>query len=54
MPYSQFKIYQHDSWITNMRQSDDGRKFLETCWRLNQTTADEKAVKKFQQYGGGN
>ncbi|MDT2984486.1 hypothetical protein [Enterococcus casseliflavus] len=54
LPYAQFKAYQHDSWIANMRRSDEGRKFLETCWRLKQTTADEKAVKKFQQYGGGN
>lgn len=37
-----------------MRQSEEGRKFLETCWRLKQTSADEKAVNKFQHYGGGN
>lgn len=53
LPYSQYKAYQHDSWIDNMRRSEEGRKFLETCWRLKQTSADEQAVNKFQQYGGG-
>ncbi|MHC5248823.1 hypothetical protein [Enterococcus sp. LJL90] len=53
LPYSQFKLYQRDSWVANMRSTEEGRKFLETCWRLCQGDADEQAVKQYQAYGGG-
>ena len=52
LPYSQYKLYLRDAWIANMSKSEDGRKFLETCWRIRQTSADEKAIKEYQDYGG--
>ena len=52
LPYAQYKLYLRDAWLSNMSKSDDGRKFLETCWRIRQTSADEKAIEKYQRYGG--
>lgn len=53
LPYSVYKLYLRDSWIANMSRSEEGRKFLETCWRIGQTTADEVAIKKYQNFEGG-
>ena len=52
LPYAQYKLYLRDAWLANMSKSEDGRKFLETCWRIRQTSADEKAIEKYQRYGG--
>lgn len=52
LPYSQFRLYLRDAWLSNMNMSEDGKKFLETCWRIRQTKADENAIKEYQKYGG--
>ena len=52
LPYPLFLLYRKDSWISNMRKSEDGREFLKTLWRLQQTEADVGAIHRFQQRGG--
>lgn len=52
LPYSQYKLYLRDAWLSNMSRNEEGRKFLETCWRIRQTSADETAIEKYQSYGG--
>ena len=52
LPYSQYKLYLRDAWLSNMSRNEEGRKFLETCWRIRQTSADEQAIEKYQSYGG--
>lgn len=37
-----------------MKETKDGRKFLKTLWRLQQTKADVNAIHRFQQQRGGN
>jgi hypothetical protein len=51
LPYSEYRLYLKESWIFTLKQSEAGRKFLETCWRLKQTAADEKAIKEYQNRG---
>lgn len=51
LPYSEYKKYYHDAWISNLQQTDNGREFLETCWRIQQTEADEAAIKKYKEGG---
>lgn len=53
LPYTLFKVYLRDSWVENMLSNEEGRKFLETCWRIGQTHADEQAIKEYQQLKGG-
>lgn len=35
-----------------MKQTEDGKEFLKTCWRLQQTKADTKAIEEFNKRGG--
>ena len=47
-----FKILFKDAYIYNLKQTKEGREYLENCWLLTQTAPDRKALRnKFQ--GGG-
>ena len=52
LSYPLFLLYRKDAWIYNQRQTEDGKKFLKTLWRLQQTEADVQAIHRFQQRGG--
>lgn len=52
LPYSEYLLYRHDAWVANMMQSDEGKEFMQTCWRLQQTNADVDAIRKFNEKGG--
>lgn len=49
LPYVLYLLYRRDSWIFNNSQSEKGREFLKTIWRLNQTECDTKAIHEFQE-----
>ncbi|WP_404988168.1 hypothetical protein [Clostridium culturomicium] len=49
LPYSLYLLYRKESWIDSWNRTDEGREFLKTLWRLQQTKADIKKIREFQQ-----
>ena len=41
-----FKKLLINAFITKMRQSEDGREYLETCWLLTQTETDTASMRR--------
>ncbi len=54
LPISLFLLYRRDAWIYNNMRTEQGRKFLEDLWRLQQTQADIPAIRRHIKKGGGN
>lgn len=52
LPYSYFLLLNKESWISSYQASNQGLEVLENLWRLQQTDADEKAVKDFAERAG--
>lgn len=50
LPYSYFLLLNKESWIESYKRSKDGMEVLKNLWRLQQTKADEAAVRR---YSGG-
>lgn len=50
LPYSYFLLLNKESWIDSYMHSEKGMDILKNLWRLQQTEADENAVRK---YAGG-
>lgn len=48
LPYYNYLLFNRDSWIDSFMQSEEGRKFLKTLWRLQQTEADEEAIRNLK------
>lgn len=48
LPLSEYLLYNRDSWIDSWNKGEEGRKFLKSLWRLQQTEADEQAIKNFK------
>ncbi len=46
LPYSYFLLLNRESWIESYEQTQEGREILKNLWRLQQTKADETAVRK--------
>ncbi len=46
---SEYLIYKKEAWIYNLKQSEEGKEFLKTLWRLQQTKADTKAIRAFEE-----
>lgn len=49
LPLRDYLQYRRDSWIESWSRSEEGRDFLKTLWRLQQTKADEKAIREFNE-----
>lgn len=47
LPYSSFLLLNRESWIASYKTSKDGMEVLKTLWRLQQTEADEQAIREF-------
>ena len=47
LPYSYFLLLNKESWVDSYMHSEKGMDVLKNLWRLQQTKADEKAVKKY-------
>lgn len=41
-----FKMLLRDSFIDKMRQTEEGRDYLETCWLAKQTEPDRAGLRK--------
>ncbi|MBB6622232.1 hypothetical protein H7E67_02195 [Clostridium gasigenes] len=51
LPYSLYLLYRKESWVDSWNRTEEGREFLKTLWRLNQTKADLKAIREHQNKG---
>lgn len=47
-----FKILFRDAFIYKMKQTKDGREYLEDCWTLTQTSPDRKKLREKLKGGG--
>ncbi len=52
LPYAVYMLYRHDAWVANMSQSEEGREFIKACARLQKTTADSDAIRRFNEERG--
>lgn len=46
LDYIDYLIYRHDAFIWKMEQTEDGEKYLENAWRLEQTKPDRTSLRK--------
>ena len=44
--YVQFLIWRRDAYIHKLSRTEDGQKYLDDCWRMQQTKADRAALRK--------
>ncbi len=51
LPIGELLLYRRDAWVSKMKSNEKGREFLQTLWRLQQTEADEEAIKRFNERG---
>lgn len=52
LPYSMYLLLSKDSWIDVCNNTESGREFLKTIWRLQQTKADTNKIREFQSRKG--
>lgn len=48
----EYLIYKKEAWLYSLKQTEEGRKFLKTLWKLQQTEADTSAIKAFREGRG--
>lgn len=41
-----------DAVVYNYMQTEEGREYLENCWRIEQTNPDRQTIRKKMQKGG--
>lgn len=46
LDYIDYLIYRRDAFIHRMSQTEDGEKYLNNAWRLEQTTPDRDGLRK--------
>ena len=48
-----YLFFMREAFIHEMNQTEQGREYLENCWRISQTEPDRKAIsEKFKRRGG--
>lgn len=48
-----YLFFMREAFVYKMSQTEQGRKYLEDCWRISQTEPDRKAIReKFTRRGG--
>lgn len=47
LEYTAYLQYLRDAFIANMNQTEDGRKYLDDAWLLEQTEPDREASRGF-------
>lgn len=48
-----YLFYMREAFIFNMNQTKEGRKYLENCWRMEQTKPERKKLReKYGKKGG--
>ena len=51
LDYGTYLLWLRDAYISGLNRSEDGRKHLEECWRLEQTEPDRATLREL--FGGG-
>ena len=46
LDYYQFLVWRRDAFISKLNQSEEGRKYLDNAWRMEQTKPDREALRK--------
>ena len=46
LDYIDYLIYRRDAFIYRMSQTEEGEKYLNNAWRLEQTTPDRDSLRK--------
>ena len=46
LDYIQYLIWRRDAYIHMLSRTEDGQKYLDDCWRMEQTKADRAALRK--------
>jgi hypothetical protein len=46
LDYVQYLIWRRDAWIYMLSRTEEGREYLDNAWRMEQTKADRKALRK--------
>lgn len=46
LDYIDYLMYRRDAFIYRMSQSEEGEKYLNNAWRLEQTKPDRKSLRK--------
>jgi hypothetical protein len=44
--YVQYLIWRRDAYIHMLSRTEDGQKYLDDCWRMEQTKADRAALRR--------
>lgn len=46
MPIDLYLYFMRESYIYTLRQTEQGRKYLEDCYRMTQTEPDRKKIRE--------
>lgn len=46
LDYVQYLIWRRDAFIHRMNQTEEGQKYLDNAWRMEQTTPDRARLRK--------
>lgn len=49
-----YLYYMREAFITESNKTEEGRKYLESCWRMTQTKPDREQLRKKYGKKGGN
>lgn len=52
MDYLQYLVWRRDAFIHYLSQTEEGEKYLNNAWRMEQTEPDRKALRKKFKKGG--
>lgn len=44
--YVQYLIWRRDAYIHMLSRTEEGQKYLDNCWRMEQTKADRAALRR--------
>lgn len=46
MDFDEYLYYVREAYIYELNKTEDGRKYLENCWRMTQTKPDRASLRK--------
>lgn len=51
MDFDEYLFYVREAYIYNLNQTEDGREYLQNCWRMTQTKPERSKLR--DQFGKG-
>lgn len=46
LDYLQYLVWRRDAYIYMLSRTEEGQKYLDNCWRMEQTEPDRAALRK--------